>query len=183
MWGSLFLSITKESLAMLLHQFYNQFVFLNSLVVILIYIVENRRNSDAEFILSFTFTICQIALHFMPGSFRYHEAILLKQGGKCWKNPSWTISNVWVLPVACRVHNLNRGPKRENHLLLYSSWVYLLGQASLDGIGNHNIVYWSANDRCFYGTGWLCLRKSSLLLHSLLIPWKPSRRLLVLKKA
>lgn len=46
------------------------------MVVILIYIVVKRRKSDAVFILSLT--VCQIALYVMLGSFRYHEAILLK---------------------------------------------------------------------------------------------------------
>lgn len=73
--GSLFPSITKENLAMLLHQFISG-CFWIPVVVILIYIVVKRRKSDAVFILFFT--VCQIALYIMTGSFRYHEAILLK---------------------------------------------------------------------------------------------------------
>lgn len=85
----------------------------------MIYIVVKRRESDAVFLPSFT--ICQIALCIMPGSFRYREAILLKRGKNVGKIPAELSSNVWVLPVACSVRSMDRGTKRESHLLVYSS--------------------------------------------------------------
>lgn len=122
--GSLFPSITKESLAMLLHQFISV-CFWIPVVVILIYVVVKRRESDAVFILSFT--IVQISPYIMLGSFRYHEAIILKQGGKRWENPSWII--IHCLDPPCSLQRTQHGQgfwkgKSPSSLLLLSVSVW-----------------------------------------------------------